>query len=82
LVDLAGSTDLEICEYAVIHGFVIDTKDEDFDRLISLRGFNPKLVKLLLGNSTNDQVAKAIIRVADQIILELQKPDCGMVEIG
>ncbi len=82
LVGLAGSTDSEICEYASKHGFVVVTKDEDFDRLVSMRGFNPKLVKLSLGNTTNDQVANAILRAADQIIFELQKPDRGIVEVG
>jgi predicted nuclease of predicted toxin-antitoxin system len=82
LVGLAGATDSEICAYATTHNFVIVTKDEDFDRLVAMRGFNPKLVKLSLGNSTNDQVASAILSVADVIIAELQKSDHGIVEIG
>jgi predicted nuclease of predicted toxin-antitoxin system len=82
LVGLAGATDSEICAYATIHNFVIVTKDEDFDRLVAMRGFNPKLVKLSLGNSTNDQVASAIFSFADVIIAELQKSDHGIVEIG
>jgi predicted nuclease of predicted toxin-antitoxin system len=81
-VGLAGSTDSEICEYAASHGFVIITKDEDFDRLVAIRGYSPKLVKLSLGNSTNDEVARAILGLADQIISELQKPEIGIVEIG
>jgi predicted nuclease of predicted toxin-antitoxin system len=81
-VGLAGATDLSICEYASEHNFVVVTKDEDFDRLVSLRHFKPKLIRLVMGNSTNDEIAQALLGVAAQIIAELEKPDQGIVEIG
>ncbi len=82
LVGLAGATDLSICEYASLHNFVVVTKDEDFDRLVSLRNFTPKLVRLVLGNTTNDAVFQAILGVSDKIVALLEKSDYGIVEIG
>jgi predicted nuclease of predicted toxin-antitoxin system len=82
LVGLAGATDTQICEYASEHGFVIVTKDEDFDRLVSMRQFKPKLIRLVMGNSTNDEIARALLSIAAQIIVELEKLDRGIVEIG
>jgi predicted nuclease of predicted toxin-antitoxin system len=41
LVGLAGATDSSICDYTSEQDFVVITKDEDFDRLVSLRKFKP-----------------------------------------
>lgn len=67
LVGLAGATDLAICEYASAQGFAVVTKDEDFDRLVALRGFDPKLIRLTFGHSNNDQIAEVLIRIAELI---------------
>jgi predicted nuclease of predicted toxin-antitoxin system len=82
LVGLAGATDLAICDYASLHDFVVVTKDEDFDRLVALRAFNPKLVRLVLGNSSNDQIAETLLSVAEKIFVQLQRPEVGIVEVG
>jgi predicted nuclease of predicted toxin-antitoxin system len=82
LVGLAGATDLSICDYASEHNFVVVTKDEDFDRLVSVRQFKPKLIRLVMGNASNDEIAQALLSVADRIIAALEKSDQGIVEIG
>jgi predicted nuclease of predicted toxin-antitoxin system len=41
---LAGSTDAAIWSLAASRGFILVTKDEDFHRLIVLRGFPPKVI--------------------------------------
>ena len=45
-IGLNGASDLAICDYAALHDFVIVTKDEDYDRLVALHNFNPKLMRL------------------------------------
>ena len=52
--------DVAIWEYARINGFVVLTKDEDFDTLAVLRGHPPKLIGIQLGNCTNDEVEAAL----------------------
>jgi predicted nuclease of predicted toxin-antitoxin system len=81
-VGLAGATDSAICDFASLHGFVVVTKDEDFDRLVAMRRFSPKLIRLVLGNVDNEKIAQALLGVADRIMLELEKSDLGIVEIG
>jgi len=48
-------------------GFVICSKDDDFHRLVSARGYRSKLVHLALGNVTNDQILSALLAAADDI---------------
>ena len=48
-------------------GFVICSKDDDFHRRVSARGYRPKLVHLVLGNVTNDQILSALLAAADDI---------------
>ena len=81
-VGLAGATDVAICEFASLHGFVVVTKDEDFDRLVALRQFNPKLIRLVLGNASNEQISQVLLGLAARIVVELEKLDLGIVEIG
>lgn len=82
LVGLAGATDLAICEFASAQGFAVVTKDEDFDRLVALRGFDPKLIRLTFGNSNNNQIAEVLIRIAELIKVQLRKQDIGIIEVG
>lgn len=47
---LTESEDIEIWEYAKSNGFVIATKDADFQQRSLLFGFPPKVVRLRVGN--------------------------------
>lgn len=39
LLGLERATDAQICDHAAQHGFVICSKDEDFQRLVAARGW-------------------------------------------
>lgn len=54
------SADDVLWDHARQSGFVIVTKDADFSSLSVLRGFPPKVVWLLLGNCTTQQVEAAL----------------------
>lgn len=82
LVGLNGASDLAICDFAGEHGFVMVTKDVDYDQIIALRNFNPKLIRLTLGNSSNAATLHALRSAAPEIIAALNNPNRGMVELG
>jgi predicted nuclease of predicted toxin-antitoxin system len=41
-------------------GFLIVTKDEDFNDMVVVRGFPPKVVWLQLGNCTTEKIEAAL----------------------
>jgi predicted nuclease of predicted toxin-antitoxin system len=81
-VGLDGAADLAICDYAATHGFVMVTKDVDYDQIIALRNFNPKLIRLTLGNTSNAATLHALRSAAPEITAALNNPNRGMVELG
>lgn len=57
---LAGATDEQVWAHARDHGFVLVTRDEDFERLSALRGAPPKVIWLAFHNATNTEVVNAL----------------------
>jgi predicted nuclease of predicted toxin-antitoxin system len=53
-LDLAD--DDRVWDYARDHGFAIVTKDADYRDMAIVRGTPPKVIWLLIGNCTTDQV--------------------------
>ena len=68
LVGLQGATDFAVWEFARLQGYVIVTKDEDFNGLQALYGYPPKLIVLQLGNCTNQQVLSTLLKSADRLV--------------
>ena len=56
---LLGSDDLGLWQYARTHGFMLVTKDKDFQQLCVLRGAPPKVVWLRVGNRSTACLADA-----------------------
>lgn len=81
LLGLERATDVEICDHAALHGFVICSKDDDFQRLVAARGYIPKLVHLALGNVGNDAVLAALLAAADRLEAAFDDPATGVVVI-
>jgi predicted nuclease of predicted toxin-antitoxin system len=58
---LDEADDLDIWDYAQRHDLLVVTKDSDYNELLTLRGFPPKVIWIRRGNcSTND--IEAILR--------------------
>ncbi|MBS0356339.1 MAG: DUF5615 family PIN-like protein [Proteobacteria bacterium] len=55
-----------MCEYAAGNGFVLVSKDDDFQALVAARGHRPKLIRPALGKVTNDQVLTVLLGVVDR----------------
>ena len=81
VLGLERSTDALLCDFAADHGFVICSIDDDFQRLIAARAYRPKLVRVALGNATNDQILTTLLAAADRIESALLQPDIGVVVV-
>jgi predicted nuclease of predicted toxin-antitoxin system len=61
-VGLDIASDDALWAYALANGFVILTKDEDFNDMSILRGAPPKVLWLQMGNCTTSQI-EALLRI-------------------
>ena len=82
LLGLERSTDADLCDYAASNGFVLCSKDDDFLALVAARGFSPKLIRIALGNVTNDRILEALLRSADAIKHALMEEGVGVAVVG
>lgn len=57
---LASADDLEVWNYAKLHGFVIASKDSDFHQRSFVDGAPPKVVWLRIGNCTTSAVEQVL----------------------
>jgi len=81
LVDLDKVDDLEIRNYAKEHGYIIVTKDSDFEELSVLMGAPPKVIWIKLGNTGNQIILEALIKNKDIIIETLRQAEVSCLEI-
>jgi predicted nuclease of predicted toxin-antitoxin system len=82
LIGLEQESDKAIWDYAKHHDYVLVSKDDDFQELQALYGYPPKLIHLLLGNCTNQQVLKVLVSMRRDIELTLSASDIGIVQLG
>lgn len=82
LLGLERATDAQLCAFAAEHDFVICSKDDDFHRLVAMRGYQPRLVHVALGNATNDQILSALLAAADDIEAAFADVVTGSVVLG
>jgi predicted nuclease of predicted toxin-antitoxin system len=74
---LDTATDADLWTYARTNAFTILTKDEDFNDLVLLRGFPPKIIWLQLGNCTTTQIESALRARSSQIQSFETDPNAG-----
>jgi len=79
LLGLERSTDAQLCAYAAEHGFVICSKDDDFQQLVAARAYRPRLVHLMLGNVSNDPILTALLAWANRLHQAFSDPAAGVV---
>jgi len=72
LLGAGGAQDDMVWRLAKEHGCVLVTRDEDFLRLSIVRGASPKVVRLAIGNCSNQEVIR-LLRTRRQNIQEF----CG-----
>lgn len=78
----ARPSDEAIWTYAGAHGFVIITKDEDFQRFSVWRGFPPKVIWVRQGNASTGAVAALLRGSMAQIREFVAHPDAAFLPLG
>ena len=78
---LINETDKVIWEFVKLEGFVIVTRDSDFNDLTALYGFPPKIVWIRSGNLKTNDIADLLIRNFEAIQVFLEDENLGCFEI-
>lgn len=81
-VDLLGAPDETVWRHAAAYGFVLVTKDEDFQRLSVVRGPPPKVVWIRLGNCATADVARLLRLRHDDVARFVAHEDAAFLALG
>jgi predicted nuclease of predicted toxin-antitoxin system len=81
-VGLAASRDMAIWTYAGANGFVLVTKDGDFQRLSVLYGTPPKVIWIGLGNCSTADVERILRSRHREIVQFLEHSEATFLALG
>jgi predicted nuclease of predicted toxin-antitoxin system len=81
-VGLGAALDEAVWEYAARNGFCIVSKDEDYNDLSMIRGTPPKVIWLLLGNCTTDEIGSLLRARHVEILAFDVDPQVGTLALG
>ncbi len=79
---LGSAADEDVWDYARTNDFAVVTKDEDYSILSVVRGTPPKVLWLLLGNCTTDQVEQLLRGRAADVTAFAADPTVGTLALG
>lgn len=79
---LGGASDDAVWELAKRLGFVLVTRDEDFQRLSVLRGPPPKVIWIRLGNCATADVVRVLRFRAEQIRAFVDEAETAFLALG
>jgi len=77
-----AAEDRDIWRYAAQNGFIIVSKDVDFEQRALLRGSPPKVVRVKLGNCSTTQVATLLRSRRDDLIQFDANPSQSVLAIS
>lgn len=80
-VSLDFARDMFVWEYAKTNGFTIVTKDTDFNNMVSLFGFPPKVVLIRRGNCSTKLIQNLLDKHFDEICLFISDNENGIFTI-
>ena len=78
---LQNSTDKEIRDYAKVNGFVIVSQDSDFNDLMNLYGFPPKIIWIRMGNLRTKELCSVLEGHIEELQQFVQNESLGCFEI-
>jgi len=81
LVGLERASDAEVRPFAATQGYVIVTRDSDFNDLAVLHGAPPQVIRLRIANCRNDHVARLLIERQNELRARLEDPAIALVEL-
>ena len=79
---LGGASDETVWARAAAEGFMLVTKDEDFDRMSVMRGPPPKVIWIRLGNCATADVAGLLRFRVDDVQAFAEHPDTAFLALG
>jgi predicted nuclease of predicted toxin-antitoxin system len=74
-------TDYQIWEYAFANNFIIATNDEDYENILNMRGFPPKVILFRTGNQSNAFLLQLIEIKMDELNRFVESEVYGIMEI-
>ena len=80
-IGLGISDDISVWEYAGSNGFTIVTKDNDFNSMVSLFGFPPKVIWIRKGNCATLVIKEMILDRIDVIKEFINDKENGILTI-
>jgi predicted nuclease of predicted toxin-antitoxin system len=72
----------EFWEHAAAGGFLLVTKDQDFQRLSVLRGAPPKVIWIRLGNCTTADIVRLLRFRGEQLRAFVESPEVDFLALG
>jgi predicted nuclease of predicted toxin-antitoxin system len=81
LLGLDRASDPVVWHVAKEQGYTLVSKDADFNELLTVKGFPPKVIWIRLGNCTTAEVANAIRTHNAAILTFGQDNSIGLLEI-
>lgn len=73
-VQLKGKSDQQIWDFASENGYTIVTKDDDFRGLSLLRGAPPKVIWLVVGNTSTAEILRILLAHTTAIEAFISEP--------
>jgi len=78
---LQDKSDLEIFNYAKNSDYCIVTQDSDFNDLLRLKGFPPKVIWFRLGNVKTEIISNLLIQKHNKIKVFFESLETGLFEV-
>jgi len=73
--------DIEIWTFAQQNHFTVVTNDEDFQNLLMLKGFPPKIILLRVGNQSSQFILQLLVNQFSKIEKLDNSTDIGLLEL-
>ena len=80
-VQLKGQSDHRIWEFAAENGYTIVTKDDDFRALSLLRGAPPKVIWLVVGNTSTVEVLRILMAHTTAVEAFINEPITSLLTL-
>jgi predicted nuclease of predicted toxin-antitoxin system len=77
----SGIDDDEVWQIAKTNNLSIVTFDADYEDILSLKGFPPKVIWLRFGNSSTKKIQKTLLHYSETIVAFLKNESLGILEI-
>jgi predicted nuclease of predicted toxin-antitoxin system len=81
LLGMEQASDMSLWQYAKAEGFVIVTRDADFQEIATVHGHPPSVIWLKTENPSKAITLKLLLDYRERIVEALEKDGLGVVEL-